>query len=386
MKDNDNSRLEKQLELQNKKLQHIFNISRKSVSILISKKPQELNALLQAIIDETTEVLESEIGSILLINPAEDNMTIYVAKGLSKAIISKTKLKVGERISGWVAQHKKGVLVSDIEKDSRFAKRSQEKYYTKSLIAAPIMMDNTALGVININNKRSRQSYGKEDLDLLETMAAHAALLISNANQYKALQSLYLNTVEALAEAIDAKDHYTKKHSEHVNKYAAAIAKELKLPKEKIEIIEKAARLHDIGKIGIHDYILTKPGKLTEKEWKEIRGHSLKGVKILKPLTFLDGVINVIRQHHERYDGAGYPDKKKKNEICVEARIMSVADAFDAMTTERPYAKAMTKQEAIKELKRESGKQFDPDIVSAFLKILEAQKHPVSEKELCCKK
>lgn len=386
MGDNDNKRLKRQLELQNKKLRHIFNISRKSVSILCSQKPQELNALLQAIIDETTEVLDSEIGSILLIDPATDTMTIYVAKGLSKEIIGKTKLKVGERISGWVAQHKQGVLVSDIEKDPRFTKRNQEKYYTKSLIAAPIVMDNTALGVININNKRSRQPYEKEDLDLLEAMAAHAALLISNANQYKALQKLYLNTVEALAEAIDAKDHYTKKHSEHVNDYAVAIAKELKLPKEKIEIIEKAARLHDIGKIGIHDYILTKPGKLTEKEWKEIRGHSLKGVKILKPLTFLDGVINVIRQHHERYDGTGYPDKKKKDEICLEAKIMSVADAYDAMTTERPYAKAMNAQEAVKELKRESGKQFDPAIVSAFLKVLENQERLSIKKEACYKK
>jgi putative nucleotidyltransferase with HDIG domain len=281
---------------------------------------------------------------------------------------------VGERISGWVAQHKKGVLVLDVEKDPRFAKRSHEKYYTKSLISAPIMIDRNVLGVININNKRNRQPYQEEDLDLLETLAIQAALIISNVNLYKELQRLYMNTVEALAEAIDARDHYTKRHSEQVTKYAVAIAKELGLTQKKIEIVERASKLHDIGKIGVHDYILTKPAKLTKEEWEEVKAHSLKGVRILEPLAFLDGVIDTVRQHHERYDGTGYPDKKKAKQIRIEARIMAVADAFDAMTTERPYAKALTREEAIEELKRESGKQFDPQVVEALLRVLAKEK------------
>lgn len=363
--------LKRQVELQNKKLQHIFKIGRASVAILSSQKPEKLNSVLQAIINEATEILDSEVGSILFFNEKLDIMTIRVAKGLDGDIIKKTRLKTGERISGWVAKHKKGILVKDIEKDPRFSTRSHERYYTKSLISAPIMIDSHVLGVININNKRNRQVFNEEDLDLLEAVAAQAALIISNVKLYKQLQKLYMNTVEALAEAIDARDHYTKSHSEHVTEYAIAIAKEMGLSQHKIEIVERASKLHDVGKIGIHDYILTKPGKLTKEEWEEVKTHSLKGARILEPLAFLDGVIGTIKQHHERYDGSGYPDKIKGDKIRIEARIMAVADSFDAMVTERPYAAIKTREEAIEELKKESGKQFDPKVVEAFLRVLE---------------
>ncbi len=363
--------LKRQLELQNKKLQHIFKIGRASVAILSSEKPEKLNSVLQEIIDEATEVLNSEVGSILLFEPKSDIMTIRVAKGLDEDIIKKTRLKTGERISGWVAKHKEAILVKDIEEDTRFSPRSLERYYTKSLISAPIMIDRHVLGVININNKGNRQVFDEEDLDLLGAVAAQAALIISNVNLYKELQRLYMNTVEALAEAIDARDHYTKSHSEHVTEYTVAIANEMGLPQKKIEIIERASKLHDIGKIGIHDYILNKPGKLTKDEWEEVKTHSLKGARILEPLAFLDGVIGTVKQHHERYDGTGYPDKIKGDKIRIEARIMAAADAFDAMITERPYAAAKTQEEAIEELKKESGKQFDPKVVKAFLKVLE---------------
>ena len=363
--------LERQLELQNKKLQHIFKIGRASVAILSSEKPGKLNSVLQAIINEATEILDSEVGSILLFGEKSEIMTIRVAKGLDENIIKKTRIKTGERISGWVAKNKEGILVKDIEKDPRFNMRSHEKYYTKSLISAPIMINSHVLGTININNKRNHQVFDEEDLDLLEAVAAQAALIITNVNLYKELQRLYMNTVEALAEAIDARDHYTKSHSEHVTEYAVAIAREMGLPQKKIEIVERASKLHDIGKIGIHDYILTKPGKLTREEWEEVKTHSLKGARILEPLAFLDGVIGTVKQHHERYDGTGYPDKIKGDKIRLEARIMAVADSFDAMTTKRPYAVARTKKEAIEELKKESGKQFDPKVVEAFLKVLE---------------
>ncbi|MFH1856333.1 MAG: HD domain-containing phosphohydrolase [Candidatus Omnitrophota bacterium] len=367
-------KIKKSVGSQNEKLNYIFNICRQSVVVLASDKAGKLNILLKAIIDQTTEVLNSEIGSILLLTPGKNEISIYVAKGLSKEIVQKTKLKVGEKISGWVVEHKKSLLVEDIEKDDRFTKGNNERYYTKSLISAPILVDDNVVGVININNKHDRTPFNREDLKLLEILAMHAGLLINNVNQYEKLQRLYMNTIKALAQAIDARDHYTKKHSECVTKYAVNIAKEMKLSNSEIADIEKAGRLHDIGKIGIHDYILTKPGKLTKEEWDEVKGHSLKGAKILEPLAFLGNAVRIIREHHERYDGTGYPDKKKKDEICIGAKIMAVADSFDAMTTNRPYARALSEQEAINELKRESGKQFDTATVKAFLRILKKNK------------
>ncbi len=189
---------------------------------------------------------------------------------------------------------------------------------------------------------------------------------------YEELQATYLRTIKALAQAIDARDHYTHSHSENVTKYSVIIAQEMKLSAKEIDEIRQACELHDLGKIGIHDYVLDKPAKLTPREWEEVRLHSLKGAEILAPLGFLNGVIKLIQQHHERYDGKGYPYGLKGESIDLGARIMAVADAFDAMISERPYReKPLTKQEAIEEIKKNSGTQFDSEVVQAFLKIVD---------------
>lgn len=180
-----------------------------------------------------------------------------------------------------------------------------------------------------------------------------------------------MRTINALVSAIDFKDHLTKNHSDNVKHYAYSIAQAMGLSESELEDIKEACHVHDLGKIGVHDDILTKPDKLTPEEYKEIKLHSLAGAVILKPLHFLDKVIQIVRQHHERFDGKGYPDGLKQNEICLAARIMAVADSFEAMTSERPYRQPISKAEAIEELKRNSGSQFDPKIVEVFIKLLE---------------
>ena len=188
---------------------------------------------------------------------------------------------------------------------------------------------------------------------------------------YEKVNETYLGTVKALAVAVDEKDPYTKVHSENVARYAVAIAREMGFNPHQVEVVERAARLHDLGKIGVRDYILVKPDELTPEEWDEIKEHSIKSAKILEPLVFLNGVIKAVRHHHERFDGGGYPNGKAGGEIPIEARILAVADAFDAMTSDRPYRRAMSRDEAIGELKRESGKQFDPAVVKIFLRLVE---------------
>ena len=146
-----------------------------------------------------------------------------------------------------------------------------------------------------------------------------------------------------------------------------------KLGLSKLEIlnIQQACQLHDLGKIGVHDYILTKLDKLTQEEWEEIKQHSLKSAEILRPLSFLGGVVTLVEQHHERYDGLGYPYGLKGEEIKLGARIMAVADSFDAMVTNRPYRKAFPLEKAVGEIKKCSGSQFDPKVVEVFLRVLE---------------
>jgi putative two-component system response regulator len=190
------------------------------------------------------------------------------------------------------------------------------------------------------------------------------------ARLYEDLRSTYLRTIRALAQAIDARDHYTHSHSENVSKYSVLIAEEMKLSVKEIEGLREAAELHDIGKIGISDLILSKPSSLTQEEWQQIKTHPQTGSQILEPLTFLSDVIELVKQHHEHYDGSGYPMGLKAEGILLGARILHVADAFEAMTSARSYRQVpFTKDMAVAEIKDKTGTQFDPEVVSAFLKI-----------------
>lgn len=179
------------------------------------------------------------------------------------------------------------------------------------------------------------------------------------------------NTVHSLAAAIEAKDPYTKGHSTRVAEYSLHIADKLSLPPQQREAIQMAGLLHDIGKIGIKEEILLKRGSLSPEEFQLIREHPLISIKILEPLEFSAPIIHAIRQHHERWDGRGYPDGLKGDKISLEGRIISVADAYDAMTSSRPYRLALDQERVTQELKLGAAKQFDPAIVKVFLEVLE---------------
>jgi len=187
------------------------------------------------------------------------------------------------------------------------------------------------------------------------------------------LQTAYIQTIRALAEAIDAKDAYTRGHSERVAVYASRIARELNLRKELIERVYFAGLLHDVGKIGIPDAIITKPDRLTEEEYEEIKRHPEIGAKILEPVEFLRSVVPCVRHHHEWYDGcqSGYPDRLAGDQIPLPSRVIVVADTVEAMTSDRPYRKALPLEVVVKELHKFSGTQFDPVVVDAFLHLLE---------------
>ncbi|MDD5655317.1 MAG: HD domain-containing protein [Candidatus Omnitrophica bacterium] len=189
---------------------------------------------------------------------------------------------------------------------------------------------------------------------------------------YEDLRETYMLTIKALAQAIDAKDHYTHSHSQNVQKYAVMLAEEMRLSAKDTETIRHACELHDLGKIAVHDNILTKETPLTPEEWEQIKLHALKGAQILESLTFLEDVVVLVKHHHEHWDGTGYPAGFKGEQIPLGARIIHIADAYDAMTSARAYRKVpLTKKEAVEEIKKNSGSQFDPKIVEAFFRILD---------------
>jgi putative nucleotidyltransferase with HDIG domain len=201
------------------------------------------------------------------------------------------------------------------------------------------------------------------------TISSQASVAIENANLYNELLSLYLHTIESLAAAIDAKDSYTHGHSRRVMDYSIAIAAALGMEKTNLNTLRHTALLHDIGKIGISEAILQKPGKLTNEEFDYIKGHPVVGAHILESIEFLKEVRMQMKHHHEKYDGSGYPDGLKGEEIPLGARIIAVADTYDAMTSTRSYRRGLEHQLAVEEIARCSGTQFDPEIVAVFLKI-----------------
>jgi len=191
---------------------------------------------------------------------------------------------------------------------------------------------------------------------------------------YTKMRKVYLDTIRALAAAIDAKDPYTKGHSERVAETSVALAQELNLTDKDIENIEYTALLHDIGKIGIADNILGKNSSLTDKEFDKIKEHPVMGAKIVEPVDFLKNSYEAIYHHHEKYNGAGYPDGLKEKDIPLLSRIIAVADAYDAMGSDRPYRKKLSKDKILKELKDQAGKQFDPEIVKVLISVLDRER------------
>lgn len=188
--------------------------------------------------------------------------------------------------------------------------------------------------------------------------------------QVDELDRLFRGTITALAAAVDAKSPWTRGHSERVTSYSLAVGAGLGLPETDLKTLELAALLHDIGKIGTYEAILDKAGKLTEEELKIIRQHPSKGAEILSPIKQLKGIVPLVRGHHESYDGSGYPDGLKGEDIPIMARILAVCDSYDAMTADRPYRKGRNKDESVAELKRCAGIQFDPEVVNTFVKVL----------------
>ncbi len=172
-----------------------------------------------------------------------------------------------------------------------------------------------------------------------------------------------------LVSTIEAKDAYTRGHTDRVAEYARMIAEEMRLSKRDVEIVSFGAALHDIGKLGVYENILNKPGELTEQEWDIVRSHPEVGANIIKNMKFLESACDLVRHHHERLDGKGYPDRLKGNEISVGARIVAVADSFDAMTSDRPYRRAYSLEESIVQLKKQSEK-FDQDVVAFVEKLI----------------
>ena len=235
-----------------------------------------------------------------------------------------------------------------------------------SIMIAPLSNLKRTIGAVVIVFEEDKKFIRQQTLKLLHILVDFFSLALENAYLYDDLKSTYFDTIKTISSSIEARDPYTKGHSERVARFAKAIAEELNWDKKEIDLIDWGGTLHDVGKIGIPDSILNKPGKLTDDEYNHIKLHPLIGAKIIKGISFLKPVIPYILEHHERFDGKGYPMGLAGENISIKGRLLAIADAFDAMTSDRPYRKALKPEDALKEISRDRGTQFDPEIVRAF--------------------
>ena len=367
----ENARLHGSEQQKLKETMALLEVSRLVTSTL------DIDVLLSRLVQITADVCE--VGKCSVYIYLEESDRFYPTATFSLFPDSDWETSLGEGISpsDMVAEEAESlmghhqVIISDPLLSPFIPDDKIEATSTRSVLLVPIFSRDHLLGIMVLFYPRERDDLETEDLNLVTAVAGQAAVAMENASLYENLEMSYFSTVKALARAIEVKDPYTYGHSERVTEYAMAIARRLGVTEWECRNIKYAAALHDIGKIGIARKILNKPGALSEEEFVHVKSHPLLGDSIIEPVAFLQAPRQIILHHHERYDGKGYPDGLKGEEIPLGARILAVADSFEAMMSDRPYRKALALEDATRELRINSGTQFDPRVVRASLDAIE---------------
>jgi HD-GYP domain-containing protein (c-di-GMP phosphodiesterase class II) len=347
----------------NARLELIYQINKRVGSI--TRLPQ----MLEQVIKMTQQTLNAAAASVLLFRGSDQELYFEAASGPVGKALRQVKLNTKYGIAGQVARTGRPLIVNDVTRSVNFHKMIDDTtgFSTRSLVCAPLSVNRKILGVIEVINKRDGSLFGEPDLEAVVSVATTAAMAIENTRLHQTVLEAYKNTIAALAAAIDAKDPYTRGHSQRVMEYALQAGTALCLDAEDMETLEYGGILHDIGKIAIDSALLNKAGTLTPAEWEIMRTHSTIGADLLMGIPFLEKASKLVLCHHEKYDGKGYPNGYKGEEIPIGARLIAVADAFDTMTTDRAYRSAMPVDAAVKELRNCSGSHFCPIAVKAFI-------------------
>jgi len=328
--------------------------------------------LIPRIFSDVKKAIQAEAQSIWLVDEMERTITCRYSIGPRAEALKGFSVSMdASSIVGTSVSRMKSIITRDAHNDPRRAREADEAtgFDTKSLMTVPLILGNKSIGAIQAVNKRGGKLFSQTDLDLLRAIAETAALAVNNAQLVTELQSSYDQTLEALASALDLRDRETEGHSRRVVEFTARLAEQIGLSKDRIKTIRRGALIHDIGKIGVPDAILHKPGKLDEKEFSLIKRHPEAGYNMLADVSHLQSEIQIVLYHQEKWNGSGYPFGMKGEQIPLGARLFAVADTFDALTSNRPYRNACTYTQARKIIEEESGKQFDPKIAAAFCKI-----------------
>ncbi|KUO76743.1 MAG: hypothetical protein APF77_12675 [Clostridia bacterium BRH_c25] len=367
----------KTMELQLRKKYNELQTLNRISSTLTST--MDLNNMLIAVVNQVAEITEALICAIRLVSDKDPyKLELKALKGIRTEKYDRGTIDIRDDIAGQ-AVVRKSTIVIELEGEN-----IPQGYYevlckengAKCVVFTPIMVKSKVIGVMCTTLKQKPK---EELIELISSLSNNIAIAIDNATAYEILKHSYLKTVQSLVSVVEAKDEYTESHSIRVAKYSSFIASEMKYHKSFIEDIWVAGVLHDIGKIGISDSILNKSSALTKEEYDIIKQHPEIAYRIVSKIGLGEDILKAIRHHHERYDGKGYPDMIKENEIPIMASIISVADAFDAITSNRPYRKSRSISQGISEIVVNKGTQFNPTVVGT-LEMMFLTKRAIFEK------
>ena len=358
-----------------------------SLALEINNSYQELNLFyglgdsLSSVLDVETicdialkqamDIIGSKSAFMMLLDAEKEKLDVVASAGFAGDLKS-LQIKMEESICESVIQNKIPLVIEDLEKYPHLKGKISKAgiLFEIPLICVPVIAKNEVLGMISMSGKLSGRSFTAVDAKLLSAIASQAGMSLGNSSLHEDLRGLFLNTVEALAAMVEAKDPYTHGHCRRVAEYSVVIGEEMGLPGKEINDLELAGILHDIGKIGVSESILRKPAELNKEELAEIRSHSVRGSEIIGNIEQMRNIALWIRHHHERYDGTGYPDGLSGEDIPFYSRILAVADTYDAVRSNRKQNLNHSFDTAVMELEMSAGSQLDPEIVNVFRGLL----------------
>jgi HD-GYP domain-containing protein (c-di-GMP phosphodiesterase class II) len=327
-------------------------------------------------VEMIAEVMNARIASLMLVDEEHEELYIKAARGLREEVVSGTRIKMGDSIAGWVAKHGTPLLVTNVEEDPRFGRRNGHQYETKSLLSVPVKIDGRVVGVININNKVSCTPFTEDDQTLLTSLSERVARAWQHASSHDESADKVEKTTKALSAIIDnARRSRLKLSSGSMAHRAVALGRHLGLAEDELRVLAYVASIHDVGMSHIAPAGVDEPGQLDPEAWAKVTEHPALTVEIVKPIEFQGQAAEIIMAHHERMDGRGYPRGLVGEQIPVGARIISVVDAYESMTVGRPYRQAMSHEEAVRELKRCAGSQFDSKVIEGFVQLFFQQEN-----------
>ncbi|MBI5166686.1 MAG: zinc-ribbon domain-containing protein [candidate division NC10 bacterium] len=337
-------------------------------------------------LEEVARIIPYDVGEICVYDEEARELRILATAqgGSTEAREGVYPLDEG-RYPGWLALRKEAILLPHIKDENRSLLKGRpwgDGREIGSFLAVPLIKGNKLIGTFELASYKTGIFY-EEHLTTLKALGSHLATSIENAKLYEDIQKNFLETLRSLVTSLEARDEYTRDHSERVTRLAVSVAKHIGLSEEQVQNIRIAGALHDIGKIGMDDEILKSKEKLTPPQLQAMREHPAVGARILEPIKFLKGIKEIVLQHQERYDGTGYPQGLAGDEIAIEARILAAADAYDAMISRRHYrTKVFNHREVLEELQRCAGTQFDPNVVEALIDLDRKRVRPLAEEDV----